>query len=356
MKVWIDLSNSPHPLLFAPVARRLRSAGADVMITARDNAQTVELARERWPDAEVIGGESPKGRAAKAATIERRILELRRWAQARKPDVALSHNSYAQIVAARGLRVPVVTAMDFEHQPVNHLAFRLARRVLLPEPLPLAAVRRQGASPGKVVRYPGLKEELYIGDFEPDGEILGRLGIVRRAGTVVVVARTPPSRAVYHQVANPLFTEALQTVCSQDNVVCVALTRHDEQRLALERLALRNCMVPPAAIDSRSLICAADLMIGAGGTMTREAALMGIPTWTVFGGKTPAVDTWLEQRGSLSRLTAADQLAFVAPRTSPPRSLEELRDRGAAIETIIAGTTVACGERMNRRRRPRFLA
>src|SRR5947209_8553015 len=101
MKVWIDLSNSPHPLLFAPVARRLESHGHEVVVTARDNAQTVELAGARWPDVEVIGGESPIGRGAKLKAIARRTLELRGWAVVTRPDVALSHNSYAQILAAR---------------------------------------------------------------------------------------------------------------------------------------------------------------------------------------------------------------------------------------------------------------
>ena len=167
VKIWIDLSNSPHPLLFAPIARRLEQAGHDVLITARDNAQTLQLARERWPAVEVIGGDSPRGRLSKVATMSERIAELRRWAARIRPEVALSHNSYAQIVAARSLHIPAVTAMDFEHQPANHLAFRLATRVLVPEMIEVDAIRRQGAKPAKVVQYPGLKEELYIGDFQP---------------------------------------------------------------------------------------------------------------------------------------------------------------------------------------------
>jgi uncharacterized protein len=160
MKIWIDLSNSPHPLLFAPVARRLQTEGHKVLVTARDNAQTIELARERWPAVEVIGGASPRRRSSKVAAIGRRMADLRWWAGRVRPDVALSHNSYAQIVASRSLRIPAVTAMDFEHQPANHVAFRLATTVLVPEVLPLDVIRRQGAVTAKVVRYPGLKEEL----------------------------------------------------------------------------------------------------------------------------------------------------------------------------------------------------
>ena len=158
MKVWIDLSNSPHPLLFAPIVGRLESLGHAVRITARDNAQTVELARQRWDDVHVIGGPSMGGRAAKARGMLDRIRELRGWACRERPDVALSHNSYAQIVAASTLGIHTVTAMDYEHQPANHLAFRLAHTVLLPEALSHPSVRRQGATPRKLRFYPGLKE------------------------------------------------------------------------------------------------------------------------------------------------------------------------------------------------------
>ena len=347
MKIWIDLSNSPHPLLFAPIARRLEQAGHDVLITARDNAQTLQLARERWPAVEVIGGDSPRGRSSKVATMCERIADLRRWAARIRPEVALSHNSYAQIVAARSLRIPAVTAMDFEHQPANHLAFRLATRILVPEMIEVDAIRRQGAKPAKVVQYPGLKEELYIGDFEPDREILTKVSAGPRP-RVVVVARTPPTRALYHASSNPLFETALRTVCSQEGVVCVVLTRHSEQIAAIEALGLPNCVLPRAAIDSRSLVYAADLMIGAGGTMTREAAVMGIPTWTLFAGKTPAVDEWLERRGMLSRLTRSEQLAHLTPRRSSPRTPDELHQRATAlVDVLVRETLAAAGGRIS---------
>ena len=339
MKIWIDCSNSPHPLLFAPVSRRLQAAGHEVVVTARDNAQTTELARERWPQVDVIGGASPRGRTGKLQTITHRINELRRWAAATRPHVALSHNSYAQIVAARSLHIPSVTAMDFEHQPANHVAFRLARKVVLPDVLPLAALRWQGAAARKVVRYPGLKEELYIGDFDPDPSILAKVGLEVRPKTVVVV-RSPPTRAIYHPAANNLFESALRAICLQDDLACVALTRHPEQIAAVEALGLGNCIVPRRAIDSRSLIYAADAMIGAGGTMTREAALMGIPTWTMFAGSTPAVDAWLERQGALNRLVSADQLSRLAPRQNQPWSPADLRRRAAAIEHVFVEVTL----------------
>ncbi len=335
LRVWIDLSNSPHPLLFAPVARALEARGHSVLITARDNAQTVELARSSGQDVEVIGGESPGGRARKALALTGRVAALRRWARHTRPDVALSHNSYAQIVAARSARIPAVTAMDFEHQPANNLAFRLARRVLIPEALPAEAMRRQGATAAKTIRYPGLKEAIYVGDFEPDASVLTDLGIDRGSGPVVVV-RTPPSRALYHRFENPLFAQVLDRMDSEAGAQFVVLPRHPEQRDQIAARELASVTMPAAPVESRSLLYESDLVIGAGGTMTREAALIGIPTLSAYAGERPAVDAWLERSGALRRITSAEEIGPIERRPGDPKPLDELRRLGdPAIERFV---------------------
>jgi uncharacterized protein len=335
LRIWLDLANSPHPLLFAPVARQLEKRGHELLVTVRDNAQTVELSRAQWPASTIIGAESPARLAAKATTLARRVRNLARWAQNRRPDVAVSHNSYAQIVAARMLGIPIVTASDFEHQPANHLAFRLATRILMPEALRNANTERQGASRRKTVFYPGLKEELYVGDFEPDPGILRRLGIIRLAGEAIVVTRTPPTRAIYHRFPNRAFVETLLVLDKEPNVRLVVLTRHPEQREAIEALHLRKCVIPTHAVDARSLMYAADLVVGAGGTMTREAALLGIPAVSLFAGSQPAVDRWLEQQGRLQRLRHPEELIPVQPRQADPRPTQDLVRRGSELIDIF---------------------
>jgi predicted glycosyltransferase len=332
MRIWIDLSNSPHPLLFAPIARRLEGLGHEVLVTARDNAQTVELARRHWRDVEVIGGPSPGGGAAKARAALDRIRRLISWARAEHPDAALSHNSYAQIAAARALRIHAVTAMDYEHQPANHIAFRLANTVLLPRVLTEGGgLWRMGATRSKCRPYDGLKEELYLGDFSPNPEALAALGVERGPETVVVIARTPPSGALYHRSDNPLFTQALRVVCAERNARCVVLTRRPEQRRELIALDLPNLVLPERAVDARSLMHASDLVIGAGGTMTREGALLGVPTVSLFAGRTAAVDLWLEQRGKLRRVQKVGDLPPVRRREIEPHDPEELRARSERL-------------------------
>ena len=340
MKVWIDCSNSPHPLLFAPIVRELEACGHEVAVTVRNHAQTVELARERWPGAEVVDGRRASlARASTAVELATRVAALARWARRARPDVALSHNSYAQIVAARLAGARVATAMDYEHQPTNHLAFRLAHRILLPAILPADVVARQGARPAKVRRYDGLKEELYLADFEPDPQVVGRLGLP--PGDVLVVARSGATRAAYHGYEDRLFLDALARLGRQAGVVVVALARHPEHRRELE--ALPNVVVPEHALDARSLVREADLFVGAGGTMTREAALLGTPTLSVFGGKEAAVDRGLEERGLLRRLHTAADVEDVTPRSSPPTPLDDLRARSAQLVGVFVDEALSAG-------------
>ncbi len=297
-RVWIDLTNSPHVALFEPVVERLRRSGWEVLLTARDHAQTVPLARRVWPDMVVSGSESPAGLAAKAGAIVRRAEWLRRFARRERPVAALSHGSYAQIIAARRAGVPAVTMMDYEYQPANHLSFRLARRVIVPDRFPAAHLRRCGARRGKIVRYPGFKEELYLAGFKPDPGVLPELGL--GADNVIAVFRGPPEGALYHRTVNGRFDQLIDEATRRPDVQVVLLPRTREQERRYR--ALKGAIVPAGPVDGRSLLACADLLVGGGGTMSRESALMGTPTYTVFNGRLAALDAHLIASGRLRDL------------------------------------------------------
>jgi uncharacterized protein len=293
--VWIDLANSPHVTLFGRVADELTERGWAVSLTARDHAQTVALAHRRWPGVEVIGGPSPAGRFGKAVALGGRALALHSYARRERPDVALSHGSYAQVVAARAARIPTVTMMDYEHQPANHLSFRLADRVIVPATFPKQDLSRFGAAARKVIRYPGFKEELYLAGFEPDTRVLRQLGIDR--DRVLVVLRPAPEGALYHRGLNERFDGLVERALATDGVEVVLLPRTNEQAKRYARL--ERLRVATAPIDAPSLLACADVSIGAGGTMNRESAILGTPTYTVFSGPLAAVDRDLIRAGRL---------------------------------------------------------
>ena len=326
MRVWIDLSNSPHVPLFEPLVERLRTENATVVLTVRDHAQTLGLARDAYGDVRVVGHESPRGRVRKGLAIGGRAAGLFRIAREQRPDVALSHGSYAQVMAARAARIPSVTMMDYEFQPANHLSFRLASRVVVPALFPAASLRRYGARKRKVVRYEGFKEELYLGSFEPSQSVLSDLRL--DSSRVIAVMRTPPEGALYHGGGNRRFDQLLEEAAGRDGVQVVLLPRTAAQATAYA--GRDDLVVPDRPIDGRSLLAHADVMIGAGGTMNREAALLGTPTYTVFAERLAAVDRELIRLGLIRDLRDPS----VRPELVKKQPIHRAAARGRAEATL----------------------
>jgi predicted glycosyltransferase len=298
MRVWVDLTNSPHVLVMRPIVRALEQRGAEVLITARDFAQTLDLCERHGLACEPIGRHRGGRLAAKGLGLLSRSTALLRWARGRRIDVALGHGSNDVTVAARLLGIPSSTAFDYEWAKVQHnVNCRLAKAVVVPDVIPPERLAPYGAA-GKLRPYPGLKEEYYLADFEPDPSVLAELGL--DPGKPIAVVRTPPAVSLYHRFENPLFARVLDRLRGEQTVV---LPRTPEQRAELG-----GFVVPERAIDAQSLIAFADLVVSAGGTMNREAVALGTPVWTTFEGRLGAVDEALIAAGRLRRLTRAEDL------------------------------------------------
>ena len=291
-----------HVLVFRPIIERLRGRGHEVEVTARDYSQTVELLRMHDIDATVFGRHGGASRPRKALSLARRTLAMRRFGAGRDFDLALAHGSNDLALAAAMLRIPEANTFDYEFAVQQHnVGCRLARRVMVPDRIPIERLKRFGVGPDKLVQYPGLKEEYYLYDFEPDGRALEALGIDR--DRVVVVFRPPPDVALYHRRANPLFPRVLDRLGNDDGVHAVVIPRTDAQRDYVRDLGLPSVIVPGGAVDAQSLIALADLAISAGGTMNREAVALGTPVYTTYGGRMGGVDEALIREGRLRPLT-----------------------------------------------------
>jgi predicted glycosyltransferase len=265
---------------------------------------------------------------AKGLAIAQRARALRRFVQARSPDVAFSHGSYAQLAASRLAGVAAVTMMDYEHQPANHLSFRLARRVIVPEAFPDSALRRFGAR-RKALRYPGFKEDLYLSGFEPDPAVLAQLDL--DAERIIAVFRPPPEGALYHRTANRRFDELVGFAAGRHDVEAVVLPRNQQQTHRYG--AILGVRVLATPIDGSSLLAVADLTIGGGGTMNRESAVLGTPTYTVFAGNLAAVDAELIRMGLLHDLRDPRvEPCFVKKAPRAPRA----GDSQAILEVIVS--------------------
>jgi predicted glycosyltransferase len=265
--------------------------------------------------------------------LAQRTTKLHRWARG-SFDLAVAHGSNDLALAAAWARIPAVNMFDYEFAiQQHHIGCRLARRVITPDAIPPSRLARFGATGEKLLQYPGLKEEYYLADFQPDPDILDRLGVdtVR----VVVVVRPPPDVSLYHRKSNPLFPRVLGYLGDREDVQAVVLPRTAAQRQTVLSLNLPSVIVTDGAVDAQSLIAASDLVVSAGGSMNREAVALGVPVYTTYGGRLGGVDESLIRSGRLRPLTDARALEL-EKRTKTldwPR-----RDPNVIVEMILSAT------------------
>jgi uncharacterized protein len=330
MRVWIDLTNSPHVLVLRPVIRVLEERGAEVRVTARDFAQTFGLLERFGIPYEPVGRHRGGRLASKGVGLAARSSALTRWARGRRFDVAIGHGSNDVTIAARLLRIPASTAFDYEWARVQHqVNCRLAQAVVVPDAIPPERLAPYGATPAKLRRYPGLKEEYYLADFEPDPAVLVELGL--DATRPLAIVRTPPSVSLYHRFENPLFGQVLERLRADAQVV--VLPRTAEQRAELA--AAGGFVVPERAVDAQSLVAYADVVISAGGTMNREAVALGTPVWTTFEGRLGAVDERLIAEGRLRHLRSPADVE-VGKRQHSGYAERVRRDPAAFTELLLS--------------------
>jgi predicted glycosyltransferase len=302
VRVWIDMTASAHVLVFRPLIRILRERGDEVEVTAREYAQTLQLLELHGLEATVIGKHGGRSRLGKLRSLRRRLRALRRWADGRDFDVALAHGSHELTMTARRLGIPSSTTFDYEFAWLQHqLGCRAATKVVVPDAIPVERLERYGARPPKLLQYAGLKEEYYLADFEPDRSVLDSLRL--DPDRILVVLRPPPDVSLYHRHSNPLFPQTVDFLGRHTDVQAVVLPRTDEQRAFVAGLELPSLVLPERAVDAQSLIALADLVVSAGGTMNREAAALGVPVYTTYGGRLGGVDEELIRQGRLKPLT-----------------------------------------------------
>ena len=332
MRVWVDMSAPAHVLVLRPIIERLRDAGHEVEVTSREYTQTQDLLDLHGIDHTPIGRHGGASRARKLARLLQRTPMMRRFGRGRGFQLALAHGSYDLAMAARSLGIPEANMHDYEFAVTQHrIGCRLATRVIFPDSVPAERLRRFGVRPEKLFQYPGLKEEYYLADFKPDPGVLERLGVDTQR--VVVIVRPPPDVSLYHRKSNPLFPQVLSHLGNQAQVHAVVLPRTDAQRSYVKSLDLPSVIVAERAVEAQSLVALADLVVSAGGTMNREAAALGTPVYTTYGGRLGGVDEALIRSGRLRPLT--DPRALELNKRSAGVGQATRRDPSLLVDLIL---------------------
>ena len=306
LKIWLDADNGPHVMIMRPLVAELTRRGHEVVFTARDRTKTCELLDLFGFDYIKVGAEYGKGMSGKIKGTLGRAWSLTRAIKASKPQVSFGHGSRGLPIASRLMGIPTVTMYDYEW--VNPTLFNwCCRSILLPDAISPERCAAAGISSARVVSYPGYKEELYLGGRDFDTAIAADLGL--RDDSVRVLLRPPATTAHYHNPEAEVILEAiLAELARVPNVQLVFLPRTADQ-LELPKIAgIAEIIVPDKVYDGPSLVATMDMVISGGGTMTREAAIMGIPSYSFFRGQAGMVDEALARDNLLTLIATRDEV------------------------------------------------
>lgn len=333
--IWIDLDNSPHVPLFAPIIKHYRDTGVEVIVTARDHSQTIallDLHAFGWTYT-IIGRHYGGNKLAKTwgllARASKLVSHIKRLPT--KPLVAVSHGSRSMVLAAKWLRIPVITMYDYEWTETS-IFNRFSDRVLVPEMIPDDVLDRLNLPGRKRAKYTGIKEELYVRTFTPNADCRARFlvdGVAENDNEALVILRPPATTANYHSSqGDKLFDSILKKLAETPNVLAVVVPRTNDQADQIRRSLSRSrrSIVLDNAVNGLDLINAADVVISGGGTMNREAALLGVPVYSTFAGRQGALDAQMEKEGLITFVRDPDDVAKIVLKK---------RDRSAGRKTIL---------------------
>jgi len=334
-KIWVDLDNSPHVPFFRPIIEELRKKDYEVLVTARDAYQVRELLDYYEVPGRIVGRHYGKLKVLKALGTCWRALALVGAVRKESPDLAMSHGSRACLLASTMLKIPNMTLADYEF--VAKVPTIKPTWLMVPSVVPDEAL---SLSRSKIMKYPGIKEDVYLSRFRPDPGLRMRLGISPDA--LLVMVRPPATEAHYHNPESEgLLTEALRRFVGEANATIILLPRNKRQEAELRAawakdVASGRVLIPEHVEDGLNLIWNSDLVISGGGTMNREAAAMGVPVYSIFRGKIGAVDRYLVEQGRLILLETADDVRtkiMAVPRKQSKQVLSQTNS--PALQTIV---------------------
>lgn len=333
-KIWIDMDNSPHVPFFAPIIEELEKRGYPVVLTARDCFQVRELSDLFGFRYQLIGHHYGKNKLAKFLGLCVRALQMVPAANRAKPSIAVSHGSRSQLLVSKLLGISSVTITDYEFA-------RLAVGIhpdwlIVPQVIADDAVN---SPKSKVLKYPGIKEDVYVPNFMPQPELLSKLGLT--GSEVIVTIRPPATEAHYHvPESDELFEEVLNYLSEVPQVKMVLLPRNEHQAAVIrsskpDLFSSGKIIIPEHVVDGLNLAWFSDLVISGGGTMNREAAALGVPVYSIFRGKIGAVDHYLAAMGRLTLIESREQVRAKLNLVRRNRPDKPVHASHAALEKIV---------------------
>ncbi len=286
MKIWIDLTNSPHVNFFKPFIKKWQKEGYKVIITTRNLANTIDLIEQNGWEYTEIGGHAGKNKLKKILYFPRRVFLLWLFLKKNNPDIGISQSSFYSPIVGKLIGFPTIYLNDNEHAKGNHIAFRYASLNIIPEFLKDHASLKKWNKKYKLEYYPGIKEGIYLSQLS-----LNKVKKNNSQDKKHIFIRLEPWTAQYYKGKNKFLDNLILQL--KKNYSITILPRSVEQAVHYKAQKFFGVLVAEKPIPLENIVKKCSLFIGAGGSMTRELAYLGVSTISVYQDDLLEVDKYL---------------------------------------------------------------
>ena len=270
MRIWYDACTGKHMRYGVAIAKRLRESGCEVILTTREHPDTLALAHILDEKPTVVGKYQPSTLSSRIEESAKRIIQFSKMFKDQPPDVAIAHQSVELCRTAFGLGIPIILTADTPHaKAVNKLTIPFADTLVVSEALPNQFLKKY--CPENIVRFKGVDEVAWIKNLKPQK---------RSSKKPLIIVREIETKAAYALEAS---NHALETAKKLEALG--------------EVLLLKRYSSKEEFVDSARAVANADLVVSAGGTIAREAALQGVPSIITSEIGRTYVNTYLASKG-----------------------------------------------------------
>ena len=333
MKIWIDIVNTPHVRFFNGIIKKLRKDGHEVLITARDFSNIHDLLDIFGLEYTSIGDHGVT-LEEKLLSSTKRAYDLSKFISKEDIDIAITKHSIELPRVAFGLGIPNIFILDNEHAiAANKLTLPLTNKLIIPEIFDVWNTIKFGMNPNNSVQYNGTCEITHLEDFKYNEKILETLNLDLDDNKKIILMRPEPSLASY------LHTDCTKSVLTpivnelKDIANILVIPRFKAQSTIFKDIPHVHVIKTP--VDTFSLTKRADLLIGAGGTMNREAALLKTPVISCYPGKVLSVDKYYIEKGLMKRSTDLNEIIKLAKELLTKKSKEVELKTDNLIDLIV---------------------
>jgi uncharacterized protein len=320
MKIWIDFINTPQVTFFVPFINEFKKDNHEVLLTCRDSGNTIDLLKQHNLSFNIIGKKVGKGIIQKLLFFPRRLIKLFFFIRKNKPFIAASQSSFYQPIVAKLLRIPCLYTNDNEHAKGNLFGFLFATKVVLPVALKGEDFVIRWPLKHKLSFYPSVKEAIYLSQ---DLELINKASGTKNK----IYFRPEPWSAQYYNGPLNFFDNILLKLSDEFELIVLPRDRNQAEHYKQEKFS--RIIVADKPLNLNAIVADCLLFIGAGGSMTREMAVLEIPVISIYQADLLCVDNYLVGKGLMKinpRITYEEIKDFLASFQRVRKDLSVLKE------------------------------